>query len=144
MRWSRIVTGAAVAAVAMTGFGVPASAVESRGAATTRLVIRVQLSPDASATTWTLHCTPAAGGSHPNAVDACATLRDAKPSAFQPVPADTMCPMMYGGPERARVTGLWNGRRVQASFDRANGCEISRWSALRALFQPTRHGRTAG
>jgi hypothetical protein len=40
------------------------------------------------------------------------------------------CTMVYGGPERATVTGTWRGQHVSAQFSRTNGCEISRWSRM--------------
>ena len=50
-----------------------------------------------------------------------------------PVPdvaADQACPMIYGGPERAEVTGTWNGRTVSESYRRTNGCEVARWNRM--------------
>jgi hypothetical protein len=45
-----------------------------------------------------------------------------------------MCTMIYGGPETATVTGTWNGKKVDATFNRKNGCELKRWSVLAPLF----------
>jgi hypothetical protein len=81
---------------------------------------------------WTLECGPA-GGTHPNAAKACARLA-ATPNAFRPVPRDVMCTEIYGGPEEARVTGIYRGARVDARFNRVNGCEIARWDRVAALF----------
>jgi hypothetical protein len=52
---------------------------------------------------------------------------------FAPTPKGQPCTMVYGGPEVAKVSGVWNGRKVSASFTRDNGCEISRWIRLGAL-----------
>jgi hypothetical protein len=38
----------------------------------------------------------------------------------------------------ARVTGTWQGRQVDATFDRSNGCEISRWQTLEPVLPNTR------
>jgi hypothetical protein len=38
--------------------------------------------------------------------------------------------MIYGGPQRATVTGSWNGKKVSSTFNRTNGCEIDRWSQM--------------
>jgi hypothetical protein len=46
---------------------------------------------------------------------------------FEPTPRGTACTQEFGGPETATVTGTFGGRRVDAEFSRANGCEISRW-----------------
>lgn len=82
--------------------------------------------------TFELRCHPQ-GGSHPKAQDACSWL-DRRTTwgkdPFAPVPPGTVCTMQYGGPATAHVTGTWAGRRVDARFDRGNGCEIARWDAL--------------
>ncbi|MFC5719908.1 SSI family serine proteinase inhibitor [Streptomyces gamaensis] len=82
-----------------------------------------------------LRCHPA-GGDHPRARAACEQLdsqtrwdRD----LFAPVAKGTPCTMIYGGPERARVTGSWAGRPVDAVFKRTDGCEIDRWKRFSAL-----------
>ncbi|MET9555130.1 SSI family serine proteinase inhibitor [Streptomyces sp. NPDC006645] len=82
--------------------------------------------------TYELSCEPA-GGSHPESASACARLDElAGESAdpFAPVPKGQMCTMQMGGPATARVTGTWQGRSVDATFSRKNGCEISRWQNL--------------
>jgi hypothetical protein len=55
------------------------------------------------------------------------------------VPATVACTQIYGGPQTALVTGEFRGRRVRATFNRKNGCEIARWNAVRFLF-PIRVG----
>jgi hypothetical protein len=37
------------------------------------------------------------------------------------------CSQIYGGPERALVTGRIGGRRVRHGFTRTNGCGIADW-----------------
>ncbi|MFJ7996952.1 SSI family serine proteinase inhibitor [Streptomyces sp. NPDC096310] len=79
-----------------------------------------------------LTCRPV-GGTHLRARAACdrlAELATGSRDPFAPVGRDAMCTMQYGGPATARVTGTWQGRSVNASFDKKNGCEISRWRAL--------------
>ncbi|MFD3993164.1 SSI family serine proteinase inhibitor [Streptomyces sp. NPDC058583] len=79
--------------------------------------------------TYELICHPA-GGTHPASQAACARLDELTTwgtDPFAPVPPDSMCTMQYGGPATARVTGTWAGRPVDASFSRADGCEIARW-----------------
>jgi hypothetical protein len=44
------------------------------------------------------------------------------------------CTAIYGGPQRARVTGRLRGYPVRATFNRTNGCEIARWDRVRFLF----------
>ncbi|MHA5047982.1 SSI family serine proteinase inhibitor [Streptomyces sp. SD15] len=90
--------------------------------------------------TYELRCHPA-GGSHPGAAEACATL-DRRTTwgkdPFAPVAPGTMCTMTYGGPATAHVSGTWAGRPVDARFHRADGCQIARWDALVPLLPDTR------
>jgi hypothetical protein len=37
------------------------------------------------------------------------------------------CSQIYGGPERALVTGTIGGRRIRRGFSRTNGCGIADW-----------------
>ncbi|WP_329120224.1 SSI family serine proteinase inhibitor [Streptomyces sp. NBC_01465] len=82
--------------------------------------------------TFQLDCGPV-GGDHPRAEQACERLGELALGGgdpFAPVPPHVMCTMQYGGPGAAHVTGIWQGRSVDASFNRGNGCEISRWNTL--------------
>lgn len=79
--------------------------------------------------TWRLTCDPP-GGDHPDPVGACRALEANGAAALPPVPKGMGCTMVYGGPERATVTGTWRGQHVSAQFRRTNGCEISRWSRM--------------
>lgn len=45
-----------------------------------------------------------------------------------------VCTEIWGGPDRAWVTGRYRGTTVSASFSRRNGCEIARWDALEPVF----------
>ncbi|WP_088320950.1 SSI family serine proteinase inhibitor [Kineosporia sp. R_H_3] len=82
--------------------------------------------------TWRLECDPP-GGDHPDPAAACAALDAKGATALLPVPKDQMCTMVYGGPEKATVEGTWRGNPVSTTFDRSNGCEIARWTALAGL-----------
>jgi hypothetical protein len=101
---------------------------------TGRLTITVwpQGMEGSSARRWTLRCGPA-GGTHPNPARACARLASIS-APFRPVPADAICTQVYGGPQEALVTGTYRGRRVNARFNRVNGCEIARWNRVAVLF----------
>ncbi len=46
------------------------------------------------------------------------------------MPEGSVCTMQYGGPATARVTGVWAGRPVDVTYDRGDGCEISRWDRM--------------
>jgi hypothetical protein len=60
----------------------------------------------------------------PDASAACRAIAD---GALEPTPRGTACTQQFGGPHTATVTGTVEGRRVDAEFSRANGCEIARW-----------------
>ena len=83
-------------------------------------------------TTWTLTCDPP-GGTHPDAAAACAALAAHGTAALPPKPEGVACAEVYGGPQRATITGTWQGRQVQSSLSRTDGCEIHRWDLLRGL-----------
>jgi hypothetical protein len=75
----------------------------------------------------TLTCDPD-GGSHPDPVSACDALLEHE-DALEPVAGDVACTQIYGGDQVATLSGAG----VNASFSRANGCEISRWDKLEPL-----------
>ena len=97
----------------------------------TRLTVVVTASPDSAEQTYTLVCDPA-GGDHPDPAAACRALIRVK-DPFAPVPPDTMCTEIYGGPQTATVTGTFRGEPVDAEFSRTDGCQIARWDAHAAL-----------
>jgi hypothetical protein len=81
----------------------------------------------------TLRCAPP-GGTLPRAAAACRRLAGLE-RPFAPVPADSACTQIYGGPEQALVTGTFRGARVWARFGRADGCQIERWQRHGFLFR---------
>ncbi|WP_460357480.1 SSI family serine proteinase inhibitor [Actinoallomurus acanthiterrae] len=104
----------------------------------TRLTITVRESQTSQPKTHTLTCDPV-GGDLPKAKEACAALATAGVAGkdpFAPTPKNVMCTQIYGGPETATVTGTWNGKKVDSTFSRKNGCEIKRWGTLGLLFGP--------
>ncbi|MFI8349284.1 SSI family serine proteinase inhibitor [Streptomyces sp. NPDC085596] len=79
-----------------------------------------------------LFCHPDAGD-HPEPAAACRALDENTrwgQGTFAPVPPNSICTMIDGGPATAHVTGYWAGRPVDADFSRRNGCEIARWDRL--------------
>jgi hypothetical protein len=120
---------AATAALALSGCAAtsgPGGGSGSRGA--TLLTIRVDSGPGTTARTYTLTCDPA-GGTHPDAAAACKALA-ARSDPFAKTPTGVACTEIYGGPQRATITGTYRGRAVDAAFSRTDGCEIARWEAL--------------
>ncbi|MFJ2610177.1 SSI family serine proteinase inhibitor [Streptomyces sp. NPDC091279] len=82
--------------------------------------------------TFEVYCHPG-GGNHPQ-VDAACALLDRKTQwgrdTFAPPSDGSVCTMQYGGPATARITGVWAGRPVDATFDRRDGCRIGQWDRL--------------
>ena len=89
----------------------------------------------ASQVTWTLRCNPARG-SLPRPKVACRRLAVGGTKLFAPLPLDTVCTEIYGGPQRARVVGIVAGKRVWATFARTNGCAIGRWNRVSPWLLP--------
>lgn len=88
-----------------------------------------------------LSCHPA-GGSMPGAAQACRRL-DALNGPVGAAPQREMCSMLYGGPQTARVTGTWRGRRVDESYNRTNGCQTERWNRMEPVLPAVVAGSTA-
>jgi hypothetical protein len=54
-------------------------------------------------------------------------------------PQPRACTQIYGGSERANVTGHIGTRRVARRFSRTNGCQIADWTTAQPLL-PRAHG----
>jgi Subtilisin inhibitor-like len=127
-----------VAAAAMLAAGCarldPSPATKRAATATTRTSFLIEVSPGAGPDRlWTLACAPATG-TLPGRARACTRLaRLANP--FAPTPKNMACAEIYGGPQTAEVRGFFRGRRVRATFNRTNGCEIDRWKRVAFLFR---------
>jgi hypothetical protein len=104
-----------------------------QAAVLTALTIAVMPGNGAPARHATLRCGPP-GGTLPQPALACTKLAKLK-DPFAPVPADAMCTQVFGGPEVARVRGTYRGQRVNAVFNKKNGCEIARWKRVSFLFR---------
>jgi Subtilisin inhibitor-like len=83
---------------------------------------------------WTLRCGTTVGGTLPHRATACERL-SRRQNPFAPVPPDVACSEIFGGPQTALVTGRFRGRRVNARFNRRNGCEIARWNRVQFLLR---------
>jgi len=77
----------------------------------------------------TLECDPARG-TIARPARACARLDAGGARLFAPVSPKAVCTQIYGGPQKARIVGTVAGKRVWATFTRANGCHIERWNRL--------------
>lgn len=96
------------------------------------LTVVVDESGSGQTSTWTLTCLPP-GGDHPDPAAACASVAAASVETFQPLPDDTVCTQIFGGPQTATVSGTVAGTPVTAQFSRQDGCQIDRWDALQPL-----------
>lgn len=124
-------TGCAAAST-LPGSGGSTQPGGSGGAMLTSLQVTVRDSAGAAPKTWTLTCDPP-GGSHPQASAACAQLAAATSDPFAQTPKGMACSMIFGGDQKAQVTGTFEGRTVSTSFARTNGCEVARWEAVSAV-----------
>jgi len=123
--------GAAVVVVCCSS----ASLAAPEGAATeTALTITYYEDADrrAERVRWTLRCGPA-GGTHPRPAKTCRELARLGWQAFRPVPRNTACTDIFGGPQLAIVRGRVAGRRVWARLTRVDGCQIERWDRVPSL-----------
>jgi hypothetical protein len=96
------------------------------------LVIELDRGDGSPAERWTLTCVGFVEGDHPDAEAACAHLLGLE-DPFAPIPADAVCTQIYGGPQTARVTGLWRGEPVDLALSRSDGCRIEQWDRLGPL-----------
>ncbi|WP_234352859.1 SSI family serine proteinase inhibitor [Streptomyces sp. NRRL B-1140] len=114
------------------GTGLLSPAGPGEGRDRDHLTVTVRNAGGGSDGTFELYCDPD-GGSHPDPGGACAALRrDTRwgQDVFASAPEGGFCTMQYGGPATAHVTGTWAGRPVDATYDRRDGCQISRWDRL--------------
>ncbi|MEV6670530.1 SSI family serine proteinase inhibitor [Streptomyces sp. NPDC051162] len=84
---------------------------------------------------YELYCHPD-GGTHHRPKEACAQLdKQARwgKDLFAPVAKNQVCTDIYGGPQRAHISGRWAGKPVDADFNRTNGCEMERWNKFSEL-----------
>lgn len=99
------------------------------------LSIVLTIGEDAEPVTYELACeagAPVGDSALPDPSAACDVLA-INGDLIMAEPADgAMCTQLYGGPETAVVTGTLDGKAVNASFSRENGCAIDRW----AMFEP--------
>jgi Subtilisin inhibitor-like len=116
---------------------VASTAALGAGSSTTSL--RVTYWEDGAVTsksvTWTLRCDPASG-SLARPARACTRLAAGGVKLFAPLRKDMVCTELYGGPQRARVVGTVDGKRVWATFTRRDGCEIDRWQRISPWLVP--------
>jgi hypothetical protein len=114
-------------AIALAGVSVQAvTGASAAGRTSLTIVVRKDGRAPGTESRHSLRCDPV-GGTHPTRAAACKGLARLGRSIFRPVPADTVCAELFGGPDTALVTGIVGGRPVWARFARDNACQIERW-----------------
>jgi subtilisin inhibitor-like len=127
---------ALVVALTLVTIGLASTSISTAATGTTlRVTYWEDSTKPADSVTWTLRCGPA-GGTLARPGRACTQLRSGGARLFAPLPKNVVCTEIYGGPQRARVVGTVDGKRVWATFTRANGCEISRWQRIAPWLVP--------
>ena len=80
----------------------------------------------------TLRCSPA-GGTVSDADEACRRLERLE-RPFRRPGGQIACTEIYGGPGVAEIRGSFEGKQVDATFARSDGCEIAFWDRHQFLF----------
>jgi hypothetical protein len=65
----------------------------------------------------------------------CRAVARLEPKDFEKSPPDVACTDLFGGPQTAEVSGTLRGERIDATFTRADGCEIARWDRAAPLLE---------
>jgi hypothetical protein len=127
-----------IAALAVAVGGAGATAASSAAAASASTELRIAYwengSKAGAARTWTLRCDPAGGtlGTLARERDACRRLAALR-RPFAPPDPELACTQQYGGPDQARITGTYQGRRVWVRLGLTDGCQIARFKRLAFL-----------
>jgi hypothetical protein len=108
-------------------------------ASSTNAMLTITLQQDASAepVQYVLECVdgvPGPASTLPGAEAACARVGELGADFFTARPdKDVICTQQYGGPQTAGIIGEIDGTSVLAAFALTDGCEISRWDAVRDI-----------
>ena len=109
----RTIIGLAAAVAVLAGPAAPAAAATDTNLTLTNQARAVKLT-----------CAPAGGG-HPRAGQACATLRGIGGNPAKLKGGDSLCMLLYQ-PVTARLKGTWRGKTVKWQQTFGNSCEMSR------------------
>jgi hypothetical protein len=66
----------------------------------------------------------------------CSDARKLAPLLTTQAPAGRKCTQIYGGPQTAQITGTIDGRRVDRTFKRTNGCAIEEYARVAKILPP--------
>ncbi|MEC5192747.1 MULTISPECIES: SSI family serine proteinase inhibitor [unclassified Arthrobacter] len=111
------------------------------GQGNAELAITVKPSATGTPANFTLVCVdgvPSAESQHPAAAAACTAVKNnAALLSPEPRATDQACTQQYGGSQEATVTGVVDGRPVEATFSLRDGCEIAAWNAAKDVLGST-------
>ncbi len=125
-------TTAAITAVALGTTG-PAAAMGPGVAAKPKTDLVLSYMADAGyAAAVVLTCDPA-GGVHPKAAKACATLNKVGGNPGRLKPAPVMCTLEYA-PVTAQFKGTWKGAKVNWTKTYPNSCDLARSTGVLFAF----------
>jgi hypothetical protein len=74
----------------------------------------------------------------------CPQLAELSAANLAPVPPQTACTEIFGGPDVVTITGTLDGEAVNAKLTRANGCEIDRFDRFLPVLEELYPGYTPG
>jgi len=106
------------------------------GIAAADTVLTIEVYPDGSLPdheTISLTCGEGATGTVDDPQGVCDRLLAEKDDLWAPIPADTACTMIYGGPEKVVITGTLRGEPISMEYTRSGGCSIARYERLIAI-----------
>jgi len=103
------------------------------------LKIEVRANPDAEPEVARLECSaePRASGFITDAETACRAVVENRSLLLNGPPDNVVCTEIYGGPERATISGTVEGKHVHLAASREDGCAIATWDALKELLEPS-------
>ncbi len=127
---TRLAVTLATAAIAVAIAACGDENAGSGGGATTELTLTLDV--DGSGGEPPRHASLSCPGGSGPACDAVAAL-PTDPAA--PVPAQTACTEIYGGPETVAIEGTIDDEPVDATLTRANGCEIDRFDRFAKVLE---------
>ncbi len=128
----RTIRGAALATLAATAAGLGCGSalatpsVSAGGPTELRIVYLADGARPERRIVRRLACDPPRG-TLPRRFAACAALARTGGASLRPVPPDTACTELYGGPQVLVVVGRIAGRPVWVQLRRDDGCQIARW-----------------
>lgn len=111
-------------------------AAQAPSSAPTHLEITIRADGNAISAQFLLDCNGANAldsSTLPNAADACKLITDKPEIISSQDDPQAICTEIYGGPEKAEISGKLAGKTISTSFSKHNGCAIERWNRAELL-----------